>query len=285
MSTSDKEHENNEVNPVDGVTRLEKTLEEHDQRIKALTGALTGLGVVVADLVSSTGCATSPEQGSEPETVGETPEPETETKVEAAGLPKPNADHYEYTGETKTYIGETIYRIRSKIARPHLGVKAGAIGGWIGLNATLGECAWIAHDAVACDYASVLDAAELRFCAVVSGYGRVQGNALVTGNAVVEDKALVSDKARVCVSARVSGSAAVTGYAVVQGQARVMGNAVVGGDARVMDNARVCGSTKLGDNVIVSGESLVHAPITITNSTIRDTRICAEPSRGGDNDE
>lgn len=206
-------------------------------------------------------------------------------------LPQPRADHYEFTGETKEYKGETIYRIRSKIARPHHGVKAGDKGGWIGLNATLGECAWIAHDAVACDHASVIDAAKLRFHAAVSGYGRVrgdalvEGDALVSGNAVVEDEALVSDKARVCISARVSGSAVVTGYAVVKGEARVMEDAVVGGDARVMDNALLCGRTKLGNNVVVSGKSLVNAPITITDSIIRDARICAEPSRGGDNDE
>ena len=176
-------------------------------------------------------------------------------------LPQPYADHYEFTGETITYTGETLYRIRSRIDRPHHGVKAGDKGGWIGLNATLGENAWITRNAVACDCASVDDAAKLCFYAVVSGYGRVQGNALV------EDCAVVS------------------GYAVVEGDAVVSGYAVVEGDARVTDNARLCGETKLGNNVVVCGESLVNAPITITDSTIRDARICAEPSRGGDNDE
>ena len=71
---------------------------------------------------------------------------------------------YEFTGETKNYLGVTLHRIKSLIDFGN--VKSGEIGGWIEKEENLSHYgnAWVSGDA------------------------RVYGNALVYGNAQVAAK-------------------------------------------------------------------------------------------------
>ena len=90
---------------------------------------------------------------------------------------------YEFTGETKQWLGCTLHRIRAVVSFAY--VKEGEIGGWIETESNLSHCgnAWVCDDA------------------------RVFGNALVCGDAWVCGNARVCDDALVCDNARVCGNA------------------------------------------------------------------------------
>ena len=74
---------------------------------------------------------------------------------------------YEFTGETRTWTGRTLHRIRA--VRDFGDVKAGDLGGWIEKESNLSN----------------------------DGDARVSGDAEVSGNAMVYGNAMVSGNARV----------------------------------------------------------------------------------------
>lgn len=80
---------------------------------------------------------------------------------------------YEFTGETRNWIGRTLHRIRA--VRDFGDVKAGDLGGWIEKESNLSNDgnAWVYGDAR------------------VSGNAEVYGDAWVYGNAWVSGNALV----------------------------------------------------------------------------------------------
>ena len=131
------------------------------------------------------------------------------------------AKKYEFTGETKAWLGHTLHRIRALSSFE--GVKAGDLGGWIEKeeNLSQGGSAWV--------YGSAVVGAS----AVVDDSAVVYGEAVVCGSAVVCDSARVYDSARVCDEAVVCGSARVCDSAVVYDEARVYGSAWVYGSAVV----------------------------------------------------
>ena len=65
------------------------------------------------------------------------------------------AKKYEFTGETKAWLGHTLHRIRALISFE--GVKAGDLGGWIEKEENLSQdgSAWVYGSAVVCDEAMV----------------------------------------------------------------------------------------------------------------------------------
>ena len=130
---------------------------------------------------------------------------------------------YEFTEETKNWIGRTLHRIRA--VRDFGDVKDGDLGGWIEKESNL------SHD----------DNAWVSGNAKVSGNAMVYGNARVYGDAWVSGDARVSGNARVYGNAEVSGNARVYGNAEVSGNAKVSGNAWVSGNAMVYGNAEVYG--------------------------------------------
>ena len=112
---------------------------------------------------------------------------------------------YEFTGETKTFCGVTLRRIRALVTIIGV-VNAGDAGGLIESEKNL----------------------QVSGDAWVSGDARVYGNARVYGDA------------RVYGNAWVSGNALVYGDALVSGDTWVYGDAWVCGDARVFGNAAIC---------------------------------------------
>ena len=110
---------------------------------------------------------------------------------------------YEFTGETRTWTGRTLHRIRA--VRDFGDVKAGDLGGWIEKESNL------SHDGNA----------------MVYGDAEVYGNARVSGNAMVFDDAKVYGNARVYGNAEVCNDARVYGNACVCYNAWVYGNADV----------------------------------------------------------
>jgi hypothetical protein len=122
---------------------------------------------------------------------------------------------YEFTGETQTWDGRTLHRIRA--LRDFGEVKAGDLGGWLESEGNLshrGTC-WVADEARVADHA------------------RVSGDAQVYGYAHVYEQSEVYERARVY------DHAVVRGYAVVCGNALVSGHAVVRGDAEVTGDALI----------------------------------------------
>ena len=82
---------------------------------------------------------------------------------------------YEFTGETRNWIGRTLHRIRA--VRDFGDVKAGDLGGWIEKESNLSHDgdAWVYGDAM------VSDDAEVSGNAMVYGNARISGNAEVYG--------------------------------------------------------------------------------------------------------
>lgn len=129
---------------------------------------------------------------------------------------------FEFTGETKKYMGITLHRIRAEktiVLKCGITVNKGDEGGWIEKESNLCDNAWVF------DNASVFNNAR------VSGDALVLDNARVCDNARVYAKACVSGKAWVCDNAFVSDNAFVCDNALVSGDAQVTGNARVSGDA------------------------------------------------------
>ena len=95
---------------------------------------------------------------------------------------------YEFTNETKTFLGRSLYRIRALIAFGD--VEAGELGGWIEKEENLAQegNTWVYGNA--CVFGN----------ARVYGNARIYGNALVYGDARVYDNACVYGNALVCKS-------------------------------------------------------------------------------------
>ena len=94
---------------------------------------------------------------------------------------------YEFTGETKTFCGTTLRRIRALVTIIGV-VNSGGCGGWIESenNLQVSGDAWVSGDA------------QVSGNALVSGNAQVSGNALVSGNAKVSGNALVESKESIC---------------------------------------------------------------------------------------
>ena len=86
---------------------------------------------------------------------------------------------YEFTGETRNWVGRTLHRIRA--VRDFGDVKAGDLGGWIEIESNLSHDG----DAWVCGNARVFGKARVYGNAEVYGDARVYGNALVCGDARV----------------------------------------------------------------------------------------------------
>lgn len=146
---------------------------------------------------------------------------------------------YEFTGETRKFLGKTLYRIRAlvDIGRD---IKAGDLGGWIESERNLSQedDAWVMGQATVMDYAEVMDHAR------VSGQARISDHARIFGNAWVSKQARISDYAEVSGCAWVSDYAWITGHAWISDFARVMGQARVSGVfirgyAKIIGQARI----------------------------------------------
>ena len=124
---------------------------------------------------------------------------------------------YEFTGETKTFCGVTLRRIRALVTIIGV-VNSGDCGGWIESENNL----------------------QVYGNAWVSGNAQVSGNARVYGNAQVSGKAQVYGNAQVFDNVRVYGNAQVFDNARVYGDTGVFGNTWVCGDAQVYGNAAIC---------------------------------------------
>lgn len=156
---------------------------------------------------------------------------------------------YEFTDETITINGITLYRIKAVIDFDRFGVKAGDLGGFIEVEANL------SHDGDAWVYGDAL----------VSGNACVSGNAKVYGNALVYGNAKVSENAYVSGNACVSGDAKVYGNAKISGDAWISGNAKISGDALVSENAKISGDAKIkrsNDYACVNGFGSVYKNAT-----------------------
>ena len=130
---------------------------------------------------------------------------------------------YEFTGETKTFCGVTLRRIRALVTIIGV-VNSGDCGGWIESenNLQVYGNAWVSGNAQ------------------VSGNARVYGNAQVSGKARVYGDTWVYGNAQVYGDARVYGDTWVYGNAQVYGDARVYGDTWVYGNAQVYGNAAIC---------------------------------------------
>lgn len=132
---------------------------------------------------------------------------------------------YELTDESIELAnqGTKLYRIKSLIDIPSIGIKAGTLGGFLESEKNLDQegHSWIYGNAMVYSNAQVFGAA------LVSGNARVTGRAYIAGNAWVTGDALVEDNARVTGNALVAGKAWITGDALVAGNALVSGNAYI----------------------------------------------------------
>ena len=141
---------------------------------------------------------------------------------------------YEFTGETKTFCGVTLRRIRALVTIIGV-VNSGDCGGWIESENNL----------------------------QVYGNAWVSGNAQVSGNARVYGNAQVSGNAQVYGDARVYGDTWVYGNAQVYGDARVFGNTWVYGDTWVYGNAQVFGNAQVYGDTEVCGDAQVYGNAAI----------------------
>ena len=97
----------------------------------------------------------------------------------------PNA-RFELTCDSKvSATGETLYRVRSLVDRPGIGVRAGALGGWVAKAELIQGNAWVHGEAEVYGGAMVTDDAYVGGSAVVCGGAWLYGSTSVVDNAVV----------------------------------------------------------------------------------------------------
>ena len=54
-------------------------------------------------------------------------------------MPDAQQKKYEFTGETKQFMGRTLKRVRLLVDIPALGLSAGTVGGWIESESNLDQ--------------------------------------------------------------------------------------------------------------------------------------------------
>lgn len=169
---------------------------------------------------------------------------------------------YEFTGETKTFLGRELRRIKALASFSD--VAAGEIGGWIENESNLSQTgeAWVYGNALVYDNA------------------QVYGNAWVYGNARVYDNAQVYGNARVCGNARVYGNARVCGNARVYSDARVCGNARVFGDALVFWVSKI--GSRLGTTTFFKSKPGVEVSCGCFSGTLEQFEAKVNETHGND---
>ena len=199
--------------------------------------------------------------------------------------------HYDLTDETKMVGKETLRRVVAVVDDPGGKFLAGDLGGWLGENAMLEDCGWVADEAavygqacvsgngLVCDKAKVFDKAIVTDEAVVMDNAQVHSSAKISGNAEVCDSAVVSGKAKIkeeasiCSEAVVSDKVTVGGCAIVCGQAAVRGRAQLGGDVLVGKNAVVTGTMRVSGAADITGDAILSHNVVIDfDANIHDTR-------------
>lgn len=172
---------------------------------------------------------------------------------------------YEFTKETKIYLGKKFHRIRAVIDFGD--VKAGDIGGWIENKRNLshsGEC-WIYNEAV------VMDNAKVRGNAIITDEALICNNAIVEGNVAIRDNAVISNNALICGNACIGDKVRISNNAQISDYAEIYDNAYVYGDAKVSDHAMVYGSARICDQAQVDNYAIVHENVWVMG----DARICS----------
>lgn len=199
--------------------------------------------------------------------------------------------HYDLTDETKMVGKETLRRVVAVVDDPGGKFLAGDFGGWLGENATLEDCGWVADEAavygqscvsgngLVCDNAKVFDKAIVADEAMVMDNAKVYGSAKISGNAEVCDSAVVSGKAKIkeeasiCSEAVVSDKVTVGGCAIVCGQAAVRGRAQLSGDVLVGKNAVVTGTMRVSGAADITGDAILSNNVVIDfDANIHETR-------------
>lgn len=162
---------------------------------------------------------------------------------------------YELTKETKTYFGQTVYRIKSLrtfIDAKGNVVNAGDLGGWVRSEINLsheGNC-WIRDNAIATTYA------------IVDGNALLEKESQAYGTANISDESIVTDFAQIGGQAKVFGNCRIRGKSKISGSAEVFGSSFIDGEAFISDQA------------VVFGDSIIIGPIVIYDSAkIKSTEI------------
>lgn len=173
---------------------------------------------------------------------------------DAAFLKEPR---YVFTGETKTYDGVLLRRIR--YTRAGLGgTQAGTLGGWIESVHNLP----LSDEAVVLDSAMVYGAAVVFKKAIVSGHVVIKDRSLVYDEARIKDSVVLSEQACVYHKAEVSGRVQIKGYSKVYGAAKVTDSVFVEGvmpvGVRIGDQVRVYGGAKILGESLVAGRAQVY---------------------------
>jgi NDP-sugar pyrophosphorylase family protein len=134
---------------------------------------------------------------------------------------------YEFTGETSTYNGVKLRRIRA--LRPFKDVGLGEIGGWIEKESNLshdGVCwvadnarvfgdAYVYQDAVACENSVIFE------CAKILGNACIGGEAKIFGNATILDNVLIHGDSEICGMTIIAGSADISGDSKISDSVRL----------------------------------------------------------------
>lgn len=201
---------------------------------------------------------------------------------------------YEFTGETKTWLGITLHRIKAVVSFGT--VEAGELGGWIEKERNLSHenNAWVSGDAMVFGDAKVCGDARIGGNAEVYGNTWVSGHARICGDARVYGNAQIHDNARVFGNAQVYGNAWVFGYAKIYDDAQIYDNALVFGNAEVYGNAwvfsyaRVCGDARVYGKKHIFLIAMIGSRddiVTFCRSKERKIIVSVGCFRGGDIDE
>ena len=162
---------------------------------------------------------------------------------------------YELTKETKTYFGQTVYRIKSLrtfIDKEGNIVNAGDLGGFVRSELNLsheGRC-WVRDDAVVADYAVVDKNALLMKDCLVHDTANISDNSVITDSSIIEGEA------------KVFGNNTIRGYCSINGNAQIK-DSYLNGRIIISNFAEISNSTIIGSNIVIQNNA------NIENSSIR----------------
>ena len=199
---------------------------------------------------------------------------------------------YKFTGETKSYMGITLHRIRA--LKDFGNVKEGDIGGWIEKEENLshtGLC-WIYDEAIVREDARVTENARAYNISEISGQALIREDAVIRndvkiydstdiyGRAEVYGQAEIYEKAKICKNSKVYDCAKIHGNAWICGNSKiyefaevyenseVYGNSEVRGNSKVYGNSKIYNYAKICDNAEIRGDTEILNDVVIGKDAV-----------------
>ena len=182
--------------------------------------------------------------------------------------------HFELTGETLSWEGRTLHRIRATRDIVFHLVNEGDLGGWVENPDNLHDEAWVADEAKLCDNASMWDQSRMSDNSIMYGQARMTDYSVMRNDSCMAGYSHMSNGASMHDSAYMSDHSCMFGLSsmhddsFMSGHSIMSGNSTMCGNSRLYGNASMSGDSYMSGNAVMSGDGEAASSIHILTGTI-----------------